>query len=1476
MTHEDPRPEETDESGPPAVAIVGMACRFPGAATLADFWELLQEGKDAYRPIPEEELRRLGVPAELAADPRYVAGRQDFPAADRFDAAFFGMSAAEAEITDPQQRLLLETAHHALENAAIDPERFGGDISVHVGLNISTYLLENLLGRPEECEKLGWHRVFMGNDRGYTSTQISYRLGLTGPSLAVDSACSSGLAAVHLACRSLLAYETDAALAGGASVKARDAGYLHLPGGIASSDGRCRPFSADSTGTVFASGVGMVVLRRLEDAIADGDRIYAVIRSSAMNNDGSAKSGYTAPSQEGQARLISTALDLADVDADAVSYVEAHGTGTNLGDPIEIAGLTEAFRATTDRTGFCAVGSVKSNIGHLDSAAGIAGLIKTALSVHHGQLPATAHFTEPNPHIDFAGSPFYVNDRLRAWPQPRLAGVSSFGVGGTNVHVLVGEAPREDGAVEGSVEDAPAYPLLFSAKSAQSCDLLGDALTATAAGASAEQARDIAFTLVRGRAAFPHRGATLWTGSGAVRVGTSAPGAPARVIAVLPAVGAVERERFARRYAADPDYRRVTDHWCREVRAVGGAELTAFFTSDQLLAEPHLRAGAELALLASAEQWQDLGVRFGGVATPEPAGLATAWLAWGTDRVRCARAIADIAAGQEASPVRPGGTPELPVIQDAPTAGSGDLLLDLGATGSAASAGAGPTEADAVPAAGTAADLCRLWLAGADLDLDRCAEAMSGRVADLPGYPFEDRRYWVEAASAMTGAEATGPAEDVAAGQAEDVAAGPAVDVDPVTAALAAFREVLGDEDIEPDDDLFELGGDSLLAIRMLANLRGRLGVDIPLGTFLDDPTPASTAALIAELVSVPALPAAPVDALADGPLPLSYLQRRVFFMDQLETASSAYNVPLFTEIRGRLDAPALRLALADTLRRHPGLRMTYRLENGEPVQEPVEAAEPELPVVEVAETELRTATRELLRRTVPLDRAPNLRAVLLRVSAEHHVLALVFHHICVDQRSLGLVLRDLFAYYQARTEGAPVEAAPLHRELARYLSDQRDWLATPAAQEQLAFWTERLAGAPATLALPTDRPRGSAQTYNGGKLDFHLGPDTLDALRLFAKEEQTTPFVVMLSAFQVLLSRLSGQRDLVVGTPVSGRTAPGADQLVGNFANTVALRAAITMDQSFRALVRDSRKRVLEAFDHCELPFELLVEKLSPERNLSAAPIYQVLFNMLSIGESATPQAPGLALAPVPFDKDTSPFELSLDWWLDSDGVRGRFLYNTDLFDRTTVQRWSECLDQQLRDFLAAPDAALLDHACMPEHIRTVLDGVLRGEEVPVDARAVHEIVLQRAVERPHALAVDDGAVSLSYERLAHASAAVARILTERGVRPGDVVGLAMARSSLAVCVLLGTLRAGATTVPLELNHPESRLAALVADAEPRLVLCDSAEDVPFCAAELVAEVGGGVLDAAVEEPYAVLAEPAEIAYLTYTSGTTGRPKGI
>ncbi len=621
-----------------AVAVVAMAGRFPEAPDLETFWRNLRDGVESIRAFTDDELRAAGVPEAQLGDPSYVKAGTVLDGADLFDAWFFGYNPREAELIDPQQRLFLECAWQALERAGCDPARFDGLIGVWAGADLNRYR-ENLRSHPEILAEAGGFQVRHANDKNHLATRVSYKLDLKGPSVNVQTACSTSLVAVHEACAALREHRCDLALAGGVSVIVPFVrGYLHVPDSILSPDGHCRPFDARAAGTLGASGLGIVVLKRLADAQRDGDRVCALIRGTAVNNDGARKVGYTAPSVDGQAEVIALAHAAAGVDPETITYVEAHGTGTALGDPVEVAALHKVFGEATARRRFCGLGSLKSNIGHLGSTAGVGGLIKTVLALQHRELPPSLHFEQPNPEIDFDHSAFYVNQALQEWPgasgAPRRAGVSSFGIGGTNAHAVLEEAPPPAPA------EAPSRPeqlLVLSAKTPAALaraaeNLAGHLEESPRRGADGTNPdaplADAAWTLQTGRAELEHRRAVVAASVADARaalrgerrqassIGQAVPGR--REVAFLfPGQGAQYAGMGHELYRRERVFRAAVDRCCDLLAGELDADLRAVLypasgASEEASARLKRTSWAQPALfvteIALAEQWRSWGI----------------------------------------------------------------------------------------------------------------------------------------------------------------------------------------------------------------------------------------------------------------------------------------------------------------------------------------------------------------------------------------------------------------------------------------------------------------------------------------------------------------------------------------------------------------------------------------------------------------------------------------------------------------------------------------------------------------------------------------------------------------------------------------------------------------------------------------------------------------------------------------------------
>jgi acyl transferase domain-containing protein len=900
--------EDATQQSCEGIAVIGMAGRFPGATHLRQYWENLCRGVESIVFLSDQELEAAGVPRSVVNDPGYVKAAARLSDVEWFDAGFFGYSAKEATMMDPQQRLFLECAWEALEEAGYAPDACPGSVGVYAGCGANSYVTaySHRLGNLDG-DVLA---TFLANAPDFLTTRVSYKLNLKGPSLTVQTACSSSLVAVHLACQSLSHGECDMALAGGVSVKVTEIpGYFHQPGGIASPDGHCRAFDARAQGTLFGDGVGVVVLKRVADAIADGDHVYAVVRGSAVNNDGASKVGYTAPSVSGQARVIEEALAIASAPPDTIGYVETHGTGTALGDPVELAALTQAFRAGTDRKQFCAIGSVKTNIGHLDAAAGMASLIKTILMLHDRTLPPSLHFTQPNPEIDFDTSPFVVNTERRAWSTdtgPRRAGVSSFGMGGTNVHMVLEEAPVT--VVTPADPDRPVHLLALTARTESALLALAGRYAQYFDAHPETALADVCFTANAGRARFPHRLAVVAASAADMRESLTAVVAgrlpPDSVLARDPVRdepqigflftgGSAEWIGAARQlYDTHPDFRTALDRCASLFDPKGDASLMAAFSAapgEMTLLDERSRVLALFAVeYALAELWRSWGVRPAavmGCGLGEHVAACVAGIFTLDEALRLVASPAEfeIAARAprvplvcsrtgrflDATGITNGGSwrehPQEPVSLDlgieAMLASGIELILEVGPTSASLAGGTRRLPSLTEGRDGWRQILCslgKLFVAGVPIDWAGFDRPYPRRRVSLPTYPFERQRYWMDferrsALHAVPAAAHRVPAQAQSALREQLEHASPAARLDLLIGFVQnEVAQVLGLEStsaVDPQRGFFDLGLESLTALALRSSLERGLVCALPTTFAMNHPTVERLATYLAQHV---------------------------------------------------------------------------------------------------------------------------------------------------------------------------------------------------------------------------------------------------------------------------------------------------------------------------------------------------------------------------------------------------------------------------------------------------------------------------------------------------------------------------------------------------------------------------------------------------------------------------------------------------
>lgn len=1365
-------PQSAAGSGDDPIAVVGIACRLPGASNKEEFWDNLAAGRESigdFPPARMEDLRRvLPNPTDLSR-----GGFLD--RIDLFDPEYFGIPPRAAMELDPYHRQVLEVLIETMEDAGHARDSMdGAPVGVFVGNDHSHRLSMSYLPFLSETD----FAAFTGSWPGMLAGRLSYHLNLRGPASVTDTGCSSGLVALDSAMKAIRQGDCDSALVAGVNL------FLS-PGSLGSeteSGDHVRAFDARARGTVWSEAVVGVHVKPLARATADGDHVYGVILGNAVNNDGRSN-GITAPNARAQKEVLVKAWKRAGVPPESLSYIEAHGTGTALGDPIEVKGLKAAFGEFTDRRQFCALGSVKSNVGHTVGAAGLVSLVKTVLCLDRRKLLPSLHFDVPNRYLDLVDSPVYISSRFAEWEPgetPRRAGVSSFSLTGTNTHVVLEEAPplpprpRTDGE-----------PHLFVISARD------ESLLARSAARHLEfldrnpeyHLDDICHTMRVGREHQPVRAAVLCEDRAALRAGL---------------------ERLLR--PCDEHEEPFPDGRTAVLR--GRPEASA--------ADRGRRSGgAALPSGDGTDRWTDLPERF-----RRHRDVVTAYL------LRRAR----------------------------------------------------PFEA-----------------------LEE-----SGRRVPLPPQPFDHARYWDETVVAASTPPIGGGEGDAAGtGRLREVLERWARGVDgsgdapePLTAhtvVAAVWSEVLGHAEIGGDQDLFSLGGDSVSSLKIVQLLNAEFDLGVPPPLLLRTPVFDDFATAVAEEFGFTEerirahLARAPETAGdGDGPvgeepreyeLPLTASQRSMFHSSDLVADSVAYNITGLTISDETIDIARLEAGMRDLVRRHDSLRATFHLVDGEPVQRvhadvEVSVEHRLLDAPGPGESHEDRAREQMASFVRPfrLDRGPLFRIGCFDFGDGVSCVAIDFHHIVTDGTSMGILFRDLAAI---------VEGAELHAPTRGYRSAVIGLLELEESEEVLRgrrYWRDRFADGVPVLDLVTDRQRTDAVSGAGATLFTEADAATLDAVKEYARARNLTPSMVLLGVFQQLLSRLGGQRDVVVGMPVHGRPDAGYSDVVGMFVNTLPLRTSVEGDHGVGRFYSALRSTVLEAFEHQNCPLELIIEDLRPPREPGRRPLFDTCFVYQNTDMGLEHSGERV----VTFDDGSAKYDITLSARESGGRLLMEWEYSTALFREETLRLYADRYMTLLRSVLAADDSdALGTLPLVPERETELIRSFATTPSPLPEEHGVAGLFERQAAAAPEGTALIAGDERVSYGELNARANRVAHHLARQGAAPGSPVAILADRSPEMVVAVLGVLKAGCYYVPLNPEFPGERLGLMLRDSGAEFVVTTAgrAERAAGFADERVRIVESATAESTAGPEDAL--DPGlsgggeDPIYVMYTSGTTGVPKG-
>lgn len=1100
------------------IAIIGLASRFPFADNYSEFWDVLSAEANCIRPFPaarkedaEKYLKSIR-PAEQSFD--FIEGAY-LDKVDQFDYSFFRITPIEANMMNPNQRIFLETVWECLEDGGYGVEKIKGtDTGVYVG-----YIADSEGSQyrqiVSDTSKQHYAAGVTGNLASIIPSRISYLLDLKGPSLLVDTACSSSLVAIHLACSAIRSGECSMALAGGVRTTLLPLD-LQEKIGIESSDGRTRAFDDSADGTGIGEGSAAILLKPLDEALKDRDHIYAVIKGTAVNQDG-ASIGITAPNVTAQTEVIVKAWKDAGIDPETISYIESHGTGTNLGDPIEINGISAAFRKYTDNKQFCGIGSLKSNIGHLYDCAGIAGMVKLILSLKHREIPASLHFNTPNRKIDFLNSPVYLVNHKKKWEKafPLRAGISSFGFSGTNCHIIVEEAPR----VREHPTEKETAPEVF----------------------------------------------------------------------IISANSKKALVRYIDRY-----YQFLTDHEDIDLRnlcytANTGRQIYSFRVAIVIESIVELRDYLNLLLMGDLDAYRN---------------------------------------------------------------GKGPIFYgDMGSNKNTSEF-----------VSDNLVNLAHAFTQGESVRWHRLYNKEQRYSIPLPTYPFEQERCWIsiipdsshDPSDTLRGFSLEGKENSEAYSETEYLLG-------------EIWSEELGYSTINIHRSLYEMGGDSILATKIVNRYNRTCSYPITITDVLKWQTIKELAYFIehkepseGENQSVYKIEALPPEEY----YPISSAQKRIYILQQLIDRETSYNMPFSIRVEGPIDYTRFEDAVLQLINRHEVFRTSFHNIAGEIVQR---VSSHILFTLHHQPATLEQLPKYIQNFILPfkLDKSPLIRANLYRINAETHVLLIDMHHIISDGTSLSILLQDFIQFYNK------IQPDFLHIQYKDYAGWHNRFLQSREMEEMRQYWLDRYSLTIPTLYVPTDFPRPSIKSNEGNVIEFFADQQLFENINRLCMETQSTLFMILLSAYYLLLFKYSGQEDIIVGSPISGRRSADTEKIVGMFVNMLALRNFPGTHKKITCFIEEVKESALSGYQNQDFQFEDLIDQLGLPRSVNRHPLFDVVF-ALQDGSMASIQCGELNLSSYNINPN-SKFDFTLQAFARDNDILFTFEYSTQLFQEETIRSMAE-----------------------------------------------------------------------------------------------------------------------------------------------------------------------------------------------------------
>ncbi|NOQ24123.1 MAG: acyltransferase domain-containing protein [Bacteroidales bacterium] len=1427
------------------IAIIGMSGQFPGDTDINNLWEKLAKGEELITFFSDEELLKAGIKEELVKSSNYVKANSFIKDREYFDSVFFEYSPDEVLLMDPQMRLFHQNVYEALESAGYDPYTYNEKIGLFAGASDS--LNWEVFASMANNGNLDRLTTISLSSNQFMPTRISHKLNLKGPSVSVYTACSSSLVAICNACNNLLLGESKIAIAGSSKLfESAVRGYTYEEGFINSPDGHCRTFSANSKGTVPAEGVGVIVLKRLQDAIDENDNILAVIKGYGLNNDGSNKQGYVSTSPEGQSEAILIAQKMAGVDSDSISYVEAHGTGTEIGDPIEVEALIRVFGKSKDKS--CALGSIKTNLGHMDSTAGVGGVIKTVLALKNRKIPPSLNFDKPNPKIDFENSPFYVNTSLIDWESkyPLRAGVSSFGIGGTNAHVILEEAPNSKASIEGRE-----FKLIQISGKTESAMLRNIEKLKLYIEANEDlNLHDVAYTLQVGRASFLNRAVCVckdivglknklnqkeWKyKKNVTKKGDQA------VIFMFSGQGAQYVNMCKDLYNREKEFKNIVDECFERAITISGINFKAILFNDNntkestdeinktINTQPLLfiieyaisklligwglipdclighsigeyaaacisgvfsfddalklvikrgqlmqgvNEGSMLSVSISENELKDLLKDFKAISIAA-SNSDTHFVVSGEDeeinafkiilenkKYSCQllktshafhSSMMDGILDEFKNEIEKTSINEMkiPIISNLtgekiksdqlkdPSYWSEHLrktvLFSKGIKGvleenkKAVFIEVGPgmalstfTRANKLKSSEhKVLNLIRhpkemlndneylmnkigeLWLAGIELNYEHFYRNEYRKRVSLPTYSFEKIPYLtdvnafnliMESASERSGGSRF---EDRLTKQLSELmnsrkafkAERPSISSNfeapqaPQEIKMSkVWEKLFGISDIGLNDDFFELGGDSLRATTLLNRIFKEFGEEVSLKQFFAEPTMKGVVDCINKQEKVNFVKIQNVEKR--DYYPMGSAQKRLYFLHEFDPTGLGYNIPQVLKVEGKLNKERMQKTFNRLIDKHESLRTEFMLVDNEPMLKVSENINLNIEYYRNVDIDKQI---EKFIRPFDIEKSPLFRAGIIEINNNEYILMVDVHHLVCDGISLEMLIKDFVSLYIYD-----------HKESLNYqYRDYTTWLDNNERKQsillQKEWWLNEFKEDVPKLELFNGHYDDSNKSQKGNTIVFEIGKEKTEKLYDLARSEGTTQFMLLLSLYNILLSKISQREDIVIGTPVAGRVHADLENIIGMFVNTLVLRNFPKGELTFREFLSTVKDKVLQVFDNQEYTYDELINELKSQKIISQNSLFDVSFDVRNIGSDNNIEIEDFKASPYGYVEEVSLFDIALNVSLAENKIELQFNYRTDIFELETINKFYEYLLNIIDSITSNPDVII------------------------------------------------------------------------------------------------------------------------------------------------------------------------------------------